>query len=140
MHTHDVHVDGRDYAIDSGFIVFNNQTYPEFTGLLKHLDVASQATDMSFAVSCEQSKIEYQGSSLNGLFANRANMAKPRFWGMLSDILRFNRQAGELLQDTSQEISLGDYLAKYKYGAMFRDYYILPNGARLFGRRILIEC
>lgn len=69
VHTHDVELDGKRYAIDSGFIVFNHQTYPEFSGLLDKLDVASQATDMSFAVSCSKSGIEYQGSSLNGLFA-----------------------------------------------------------------------
>ena len=132
VHTHDIHLDGRDYAIDSGFIVFNHQTYPKFSGLLQSLQVNSHATDMSFAVSCDDSGIEYQGSGFKGLFANRANLTNPRFWGMLKDIMRFNRQAPALLKQDDQTLSLGDFLAKHNYGKMFRDYYILPMGAAIW--------
>lgn len=132
VHTHDVMVDNKQYAIDTGFIVFNHQTYPAFTQLLDELDVTSQATNMSFAVSCGKSGIEYQGSSLNGLFANRRNLVNPAFWGMLNEIRRFNQQAIRLLKDESNEICLGDYLTQQKYSALFRDYYILPMGAAIW--------
>ncbi|MCV6637709.1 FAD-dependent oxidoreductase [Candidatus Albibeggiatoa sp. nov. NOAA] len=132
VHTHDVTMDGRSYAIDSGFIVFNNETYPQFIQLLKQLNVTSQATKMSFAVSCDKTGLEYQGSGFNGLFANRRNLVNPKFWGMLRDIVRFNREAVNLLQDSSEEMSLGDYFTQHRYSALFRDYYILPMGAAIW--------
>jgi predicted NAD/FAD-binding protein len=132
VHTHDVHLDGRDYRIDSGFIVFNRRTYPNFIELLAELGVPSQASDMSFSVSCAKSGLEYNGSNLNALFAQRENLLRPGFWGMLRDILRFNREAPALLSQPGNEISLGDYLATGRYGAMFRDYYILPMGAAIW--------
>jgi predicted NAD/FAD-binding protein len=143
--THDVQLGGKHYAVDTGFIVFNHRTYPRFTELLAELDVASQPSDMSFAVSCQRSGLEYNGTSLNALFAQRGNLLKPRFWGMLNDILRFNREAPKLLAQVEQadvelgsrelgsaELSLGDYLDQGGYGQHFRDYYILPMGAAIW--------
>ena len=129
VHTHEVTLGGRDYRIDTGFIVFNDWTYPHFIALLDELGVDSQASDMSFSVSCGPSGLEYNGATLNSLFAQRANLLKPRFWGMLRDILRFNREAPQLLAEEGNELSLGDYLTANAYGRLFRDYYILPMGA-----------
>jgi predicted NAD/FAD-binding protein len=132
VHTHDVVLGGRPHAVDTGFIVFNHRTYPHFTQLLADLGVTSQASDMSFGVSCGKTGLEYNGTSVNALFAQRENLASPAFWGMLRDILRFNREAPQLLHAEGDEIALGDYLARHRYGAMFRDYYILPMGAAIW--------
>jgi predicted NAD/FAD-binding protein len=99
VHTHDIHLAGRDYRVDTGFIVFNQRTYPNFIELLAELGVDSQSSDMSFSVSCGTSGLEYNGTSLNALFAQRENLLRPGFWAMLRDILRFNREAPWLLQD-----------------------------------------
>jgi len=132
VHTHDVAIGGHDYRIDSGFIVFNRQTYPNFIELLAGLGVDSQDSDMSFSVSCGASGLEYNGSNLNTLFAQRKNLLRPGFLGMLRDIIRFNREAPKLLRDEGDEIGLGDYLADGGYGRLFRDYYILPMGAAIW--------
>ena len=132
VHTHDLPLGGRDYHVDSGFIVFNDWTYPNFIALLDELGVASQASDMSFSVSCGITGLEYNGSTLNSLFAQRANLVSPRFWGMLRDILRFNREAPRLLEEPGNEIGLGDFLSAGGYGRLFRDYYILPMGAAIW--------
>lgn len=132
VHTHDVHLGGRDYRIDTGFIVFNNRTYPNFIALLDELGVKGQDSDMSFSVSCGISGLEYNGSSLNALFAQRENLLRPGFWGMLRDILRFNKDAPRLLESEGDEMGLGEYLAQGGYGRMFRDYYILPMGAAIW--------
>ena len=132
VHTHDVHLGGRDYRIDTGFIVFNRHTYPSFVELLAELGVESQASDMSLSVSCGASGLEYNGTGLNALFAQRENLLRPGFWGMLRDILRFNREAPRLLQAEGDEIGLGDYLEQGGYGRMFRDYYLLPMGAAIW--------
>ena len=92
-HTVDVEVKGERFAIDTGFIVFNDWTYPNFILLLDQLGVASQPTEMSFSVRDPKSGTEYNGNNLNSLFAQRRNLLSPGFWGMLRDILRFNREA-----------------------------------------------
>jgi predicted NAD/FAD-binding protein len=132
VHTHDVELGGAEYRIDTGFIVFNRRTYPHFTALLAELGVASHDSDMSFSVSCGASGLEYNGTSLNALFAQRENLLRPGFWGMLREILRFNREAPRLLQGEGNEVSLGDYLDSGGYGRLFRDYYILPMGAAIW--------
>lgn len=132
VHTHDVHLGGRAYRIDTGFIVFNHRTYPNFIALLDELGVEGQDCDMSFSVSCGASGLEYNGSNLNALFAQRENLLRPGFWGMLGDILRFNKEAPRLLESDGDEIGLGEYLAQAGYGQMFRDYYILPMGAAIW--------
>lgn len=132
VHTHDVALGDRHYAVDSGFIVFNHRTYPHFTQLLAELAVETQPSDMSFSVSCARTGLEYNGSTLNSLFAQRENLVRPAFWGMLRDILRFNREAPGLLQVEGEEITLGDYLDRNRYGPLFRDHYILPMGAAIW--------
>jgi predicted NAD/FAD-binding protein len=89
--TVDVNHNGRDYAIDTGFIVYNDWTYPKFIELLTELGVASEETEMSFSVSCDSSGVEYGGNNLNTMFAQRLNLFKPSFIGMVKDILRFNK-------------------------------------------------
>jgi predicted NAD/FAD-binding protein len=135
VHTHDVALGDRRYAVDSGFIVYNHRTYPRFVELLSEVEADSQASDMSFAVSCGKSGLEYNGRSLNALFAQRENLVSPAFWGMLKDILRFNREAPAWLARSGEngpETSLEDYLRAGGYGALFRDYYILPMGAAIW--------
>ncbi len=130
--THDVEFDGRQYAIDTGFIVFNYRTYPEFTRLLKELDVEVQPTNMSFSVKHEVTGLEYNGNTVNSLFAQRSNLFRPSFLRMVRDILRFNREAVNSLQCEDAELPLGDYLQKHGYGAEFRDHYIIPMGAAIW--------
>jgi len=130
--THEVEINGRKHRVDTGFIVFNHRTYPNYVELLNELGIESQASEMSFAVSCAESGLEYNGTSLNALFAQRENLLKPSFWGMLNDILRFNREAPKLLEQPGEEISLGDYLQRGGFGNRFRDYYILPMGAAIW--------
>lgn len=132
VHTHDILLGGRSYAVDTGFIVFNERTYPNFIRLLDALGVESQASDMSFSVSCARSGLEYNGTDLNGLFAQRGNLLRPRFWRMIRDILRFNKQATSLLDEPGNEIGLGAFLERDRYSREFRDYYILPMGAAIW--------
>ncbi|MEH6493760.1 NAD(P)/FAD-dependent oxidoreductase [Halopseudomonas sp.] len=133
-HTVDVTVDGKAYAIDTGFIVFNDWTYPNFLELLKQLGVASQPTEMSFSVSDPSSGMEYNGNTLKTLFARRRNLVSPGFLLMLRDILRFNREAQEDLRDGTldADTTLGSYLDSRGYGKRFRDHYIVPMGAAIW--------
>lgn len=131
-HTHTVEQAGRQYHVDTGFIVFNDWTYPNFIRLLDELGVDSQPSAMSFSVRAEPSGLEYNGSSLNGLFAQRANLLRPSFWRMLRDILRFNRAAPAVLHQPGDETTLGDYLAAHDYSREFIDHYIIPMGAAIW--------
>ena len=131
-HTHAVEQAGRVYNVDTGFIVFNDWTYPNFIRLLDELGVASQPSAMSFSVRDEQSGLEYNGTSLNSLFAQRRNLLRPSFWRVIRDILRFNREAPQLLHQPGNEISLGDYLAEHRYSREFIDHYVVPMGAAIW--------
>lgn len=131
-HTLDVNHAGRQYAIDTGFIVFNEKTYPNFIRLLDELGVAWQDSDMSFSVQDERSGLEYNGSTLNSLFAQRRNILSPKFHRMIRDILRFNRKAPELLAETAPDISLDDYLDVGRYSRQFIDQFIIPMGAAIW--------
>ncbi|MDH4133181.1 MAG: FAD-dependent oxidoreductase [Gammaproteobacteria bacterium] len=131
-HTHKVEQAGRFYNVDTGFIVFNNWTYPSFIRLLDELGVASQPSAMSFSVRNEQTGLEYNGTSLNTLFSQRRNLLRSSFWRMVRDILRFNREAPALLNTDGADISLGDYLADNRYSREFIDHYIVPMGAAIW--------
>lgn len=133
-HTVDVEVQGRTYAIDTGFIVFNDWTYPNFIQLLNEIGVGSQPTEMSFSVRDPVSGMEYNGNNLNSLFAQRRNLLSPGFLRMVRDILRFNRDA---LRDLAEErvrpeTTLGEYLAAQGYGQRFIDHYIIPMGSAIW--------
>lgn len=130
-HTHEIEHEGRRYDVDTGFIVFNGRTYPNFIALLDELGVAWQPSHMSFSVRCEKSGLEYNGTTLNSLFAQRRNLLKPAFYRMIRDILRFNRESLELLEN-ADEIRLGEYLQRQRYGREFIDYYIMPMGAAIW--------
>lgn len=130
-HTHDIEHEGRHYAVDTGFIVFNDRTYPNFIEMLDALGVASRPSSMSFSVRCETSGLEYNGTTLNTLFAQRRNLLRPSFYRMIRDILRFNREAPALLA-SGREIRLGDYLETQGYGREFIDRYIVPMGAAIW--------
>ncbi len=133
-HTVDVTVNGRRHAVDTGFIVFNDWTYPNFIRLLGTLGVSSKATEMSFSVRDPATNLEYNGNTLNSLFAQRRNLLSAGFWGMLRDILRFNRQALEDLeqQRIASDTLLGDYLHSGGYGQRFIRHYIVPMGAAIW--------
>jgi len=131
-HTHNIELEGKSYSVDTGFIVFNYKTYPNFTGLLKELGVKEQLSAMSFGVKCEKTGLEYMGSTINSLFAQRRNIFRPSFWRMILDILRFNRQATDLLEDESDDISLGEYLKREKFSQTFIDYYLVPMAAAVW--------
>ena len=134
-HTVDVEFDGRQHAIDTGFIVHNDWTYPNFIALIQELNVPWQASHMSFSVRCEKSGLEYNGTNLNSLFAQRRNLARPAFLRMVADILRFNRRAPELLGPEAKSVSLGDYLASERYSRYFIEHYITPMGAAIWSAR-----
>lgn len=134
-HTVDVHAEGRHYAIDTGFIVHNDWTYPNFVALLAELGVPWQDSDMSFSVRCEKSGLEYNGTSLNSLFAQRLNLVRPSFLRMVADILRFGSQAPALLVPGAPDVSLGAYLRENGYSRFFIENYIVPMGAAVWSSR-----
>jgi len=135
-HTATVDVDwqGRQFAIDTGFIVYNDWTYPNFIELLQELEVETKPTEMSFSVRCDDSGLEYGGNNLNTLFAQRSNALSPAFHGMLRDILRFNREAVDDLENgrISTTTTLGEYLEQNGYRQTFIDKYLLPMGCAIW--------
>ncbi|QZD70331.1 NAD(P)/FAD-dependent oxidoreductase [Pseudomonas sp. 3-2] len=133
-HTVPVTVDGREYSVDTGFIVFNDWTYPNFIRLLGQLGVTFKPTEMSFSVNDPDTGLEYNGNNLNSLFAQRSNLLSPGFWGMLRDILRFNKEARRDLaeQRIAADTTLDDYLKAGGYGERFILHYIVPMGAAIW--------
>jgi predicted NAD/FAD-binding protein len=126
-------IGGSSIPVDTGFIVFNRQTYPNLTALFELLKVPTQVSDMSFAVSMDGGALEYSGSGISGVFGQPRNLIRPRFWSMLSDLIRFYREApldSELVKD--EHISLGDYLVKGRYSAAFRDDHLLPMASAIW--------
>jgi predicted NAD/FAD-binding protein len=130
-HTHTVDIDGERHEIDTGFIVFNDWTYTNFIGLLNELGVASQPSAMSFSVRNEMSGLEYNGTTLNTLFAQRRNLLRRAFYRMLRDIVRFNREAPALLE-SANDILLGEYLTENAYSREFVEDYLVPMGAAIW--------
>lgn len=124
----------RTHAIDTGFIVFNDRTYPGFVRLLDDLGVASQPSTMSFSVSCERTGLEYNGTSIDTLFAQRRNIANPRFLRMVADILRFNRAAPAILSPGHpfHGATLRAYLDSASYSREFIERYLIPIGASIW--------
>ena len=132
--TVDVEVDNKSYAIDTGFIVFNNKTYPNFLALLDEIGVGKQEAEMSFSVHNTKTKLEYNGHNLNTLFAQRRNLFRPKFWGLVKEILRFNKlckQAYES-QEFNEADTLGDFLIEHDFSQFFAEHYILPMGAAIW--------
>ncbi|UJF18364.1 FAD-dependent oxidoreductase [Vibrio sp. SS-MA-C1-2] len=134
--TKTVHAEGRDWNIDTGFIVFNDRTYPNFNRLLEKIGLVGQETEMSFSVKNIHTGLEYNGNNLNSLFAQRSNLLNPQFLFLIRSILRFNHQckllynSGEVSQLTN--ITLGDFLENHNYNQYFAEHYILPMGAAIW--------
>jgi uncharacterized protein len=130
-HTHEVEIGGQTHAVDTGFIVFNDKTYPEFERILRETGVAWRDSQMSFSVRNEVSGLEYNGTTLNSLFAQRRNLLSPAFYRMILDILRFNKSSLDLLA-AGDEIPLGEYLKQNGYSKSFIRDYIVPMGAAIW--------
>ncbi|MEZ4586869.1 MAG: FAD-dependent oxidoreductase [Gemmatimonadales bacterium] len=133
-HVHTVPVETADgpVGIDTGFIVYNERNYPNFTRLLDRLGVATQPSTMSFSVRLAEPDLEYNGSSLRQLFAQPRNVARPWFYRMLLDILRFNRGAPLAVRNGSRDATLGELVSSLRLGAAFRDRYLVPMGAAIW--------
>ena len=134
-HTHDVERGGRQFAVDSGFIVYNERTYPGFTELLARLGVETRASTMSFAVRDDRADLEWCGTDLRSLFAQRRNLVRPWFWGLLRDVLRFSRRAADVLAEGDEHRTLGELLRREGYGRAFVEHYIVPMGAAIWSAR-----
>ena len=136
--TVDVELEGHHYAIDTGFIVFNDWTYPHFQRLMARLGVASQPTEMSFSVHETGRDFEYNGHTLASLFAQRRNLLRPSFHRLLRDILRFNREATRALEDDRLDpaMTLGAWLQANGFGNDFQHHYLLPMGAAIWSASI----
>lgn len=127
-HTVDITLEGQSHGVDTGFLVFNKRTYPHLIRLLGHLEVPVAPSDMSFSVQVPEIGLEWSGSSLNTVFAQRRNLLSPAFWRMLRDIARFNRLATALATSNaaSELQSVGEFLAANRFSTEFRDWYFLP--------------
>ena len=133
-HTNTVSIEigGPPVAVDTGFIVYNQQNYPNFSHILSDLNVSTQPTSMSFSVKLIEPDLEYNGSSLKQLFGQKKNLIKPKFYRMLWDILRFNRRSPGLLDSTSYEITLGEYAIECGFSQDFIRHYLVPMGAAIW--------
>lgn len=129
--TVEVDLDGVRHPVDTGFIVYNEQNYPNLTALFRHLDVETRASDMSFGVSLDDGRLEYGSVGWRGLFAQYRNVVNPRFWSMMRDLVRFYREAPAYV-GASDSISLGRYLELHGYGRAFRDDHLLPMAAAIW--------
>ncbi len=134
--TQTVTLDGQEIAVDTGFIVFNNVNYPNLVGFFNALGVASHESNMSFGVSKNNAAYEYAGGDMKQLFAQPENIFKRRFWRMVADILRFNKQAPRLLDGVASAESLGEYLLANHYSEGFVEDYILPMGAAIWSASV----
>ena len=134
-HTHPVTIEeGPDAGtgVDTGFIVFNEATYPLFIAFLDQLGVASRATEMSFGFHCRETGFTYAGNNLNGVFSQRANLVSPRFWRFLLEIGRFCRQAEADLAGDADLGTLADYLARHRFQPFMADHYLAPMAAAIW--------
>lgn len=126
-HTVEIELDGVRHGVDTGFLVFNERTYPGLLRLFDELGVDTAPSDMSFSVQSPATGWEWCGSDLDGLFAQRRNLVSPRFWAMLADILRFNRLATTLARREAElDEPIGDFLDRHRFGTAFREGYFLP--------------
>lgn len=135
--TVDIDYDGTLISVDTGFIVYNELNYPNFTAMLDYLGVETEASDMSFGFSADNGRLEWSGSSLSTIFAQRRNLLSPSFLKMIREILRFNKQAPiDLHAGALGNLSLGDYLAQNRYSETFANQYLLPMGAAIWSTPI----
>lgn len=134
-HANTVNVDMEDCstAVDTGFIVYNETNYPNLVALFDHLQVPTIASDMSFAASMDDGGFEYSGTGLKGLFGQKRNALRPRFWSMLRDVLKFYKESPSLLhQPDTQDMTLGEYLRSAGYSPAFINDHLMPMGAAIW--------
>lgn len=138
--TVDIELDGKSFPVDTGFLVYNERTYPNLISLFEQLGVTTVESDMSFSVCLPEINLEWAGTNLNTVFAQRRNLFRPRFLKMLLDILRFNKEATAMvtdhgraaLFDSAAKQGLGDYLDQHGYSKEFRDWYLIPMAAAIW--------
>jgi len=131
--TVEVETDTGRTPVDTGFIVYNDRNYPNLVALFSHLDVPTEASDMSFSASLDGGRFEYSGSGLSGLLSQRRNAVSPRFWSMLGGILRFYREAPQVLDSPEHaQLSLGAFLDREGYSRTFIEDHLLPMGAAIW--------
>lgn len=132
-HTRTVEVDygGVPIAVDTGFIVYNLPNYPNLSAMFRHLNVAVQKSDMSFALTLDGGRFEWGARSLNAVFGQRSNLFKPSFYRLIRDVLRFNRNAERVVSE-KPELTLGEFITEMKLGDGFLRYYILPMGGAIW--------
>jgi predicted NAD/FAD-binding protein len=131
--TVDVTLEGISAPVDTGFLVFNDRTYPNLVAMFDHLGVRHVSSDMSFSVRVDEERLEWAGNNLASVFAQKRNLIKPEFWRMLKEILRFNRESTHALSSGSGcEGSLGEFLDRRGYGRAFRDWYLLPMSGAIW--------
>lgn len=135
VRTVDVELGGRLWPVDTGFVVYNETTYPHFTALLGRLGVRTRPAAMGFSVSDPRTGLEYCGSSINGLFAQRRNLFRPSFYRLLRDIMRFNREAPALAEAAGPELTLGRLVESTGFSRRFRDDYLVPMAAAIWSAR-----
>lgn len=133
-HTNTVRVvdQNGEVPVDTGFIVYNNWTYPNFCRLLDQMQVATQPSDMSFSVRCAKTQLEYKGDGINTLFAQRRNILRPSFYRLLFEIMRFYRQSRTLLNQPDDTTTLGAYLREHRYSNEFIERHLIPMGAAIW--------
>ena len=131
-HTIDVCIQGVSYPVDTGFIVFNENTYPNFIKLMRSLGVAWQPSNMSFSVQCEKTGLVFSPSNFNALFVQRKNLFRPSFYRMLWDALRFRHEASELIRSDNYAITLQAYLEEKNYSHSFIEHFIIPMGGAIW--------
>jgi predicted NAD/FAD-binding protein len=131
-HTYAVEEESKTIPIDTGFMVFNRENYPNLVQLFQHLQITSYPTNMSFSVSLDSGNHEYAGSGINGLFGQRSNLLKAGHWRMLRDVLRFNQSAQQALDRLDDDIRLGDFLNNADLGSEFRHLYLYPMAAAIW--------
>lgn len=136
--TVDVTIDGQTHPVDTGFLVHNDLTYPNLIALFKHLGVSVHQSDMSFGVSVESPDIEWAGSSLGTVFAQKSLLLNPRFLSMLAQILRFNRHAQDYLAESlaQPDLTLGELLERHRYGQAMQYWYLLPMAAAIWSSSV----
>ena len=128
-----VDIKGVKYPVNTGFIVYNDWTYPNFIRLMERLNVTTEASDMSFSVHCENTGLEYAGSNLSTLFAQRKNLFNRKFWRLIRDIVKFNRDAKNALDNNDiLDNTLGEFLERNRYSRYFKDKYLIPMGAAIW--------
>lgn len=131
-HTHNLKVRNKDYLIDTGFIVYNERTYPSFINLLDKLGVERQLSTMGFSVKSTSEDYEYSGESINSLFAKRSNIFRLSFLKMLYEMYKFGKEADSSGLGLNASTTLGEYLKEKKYSKEFIHYFITPMGAAIW--------